>query len=97
LLRRPLIWRCLMLTATPMFLGGGMACGHLLWLGRSTVLRHVLLACYSLCRSKNFLRREGRWLRAATLVCSGCSSRGYSNRRRRTRPGICKTLVWITM
>jgi len=65
LLRRPLIWRCLMLTATLMFVGGEVACGHLLWLGRSTVLRHVLLACYSLCRSKKFLRREGRWLRAA--------------------------------
>jgi hypothetical protein len=31
-----------MLTATPMFLGGGMASGHLLWLGRSTILRHVV-------------------------------------------------------
>jgi hypothetical protein len=81
LIRHPSIWSCLILTTTPTFLGDGMASGHRQWLGRSTVLRHVLLTCFLLCQSKNFLRREGCWLKVATSVCSGCSSRGFSSCR----------------
>ena len=43
-----------MLMATPMFLGGGMASGHLLWLGRSTVLRHVVFGMLLVVSMKIF-------------------------------------------
>ena len=81
---------------TPMFSGGDMASGHVLRLEHSTVLRHVFFDMLLVVPLKilMFLRREGRWLRAATsmcifnnLWCSGCSSRGSSIRRRRRQPG----------
>jgi hypothetical protein len=43
-----------MLTATPMFLGDGMASGHLLWLGRSTVLCHVIFGMLLIVPMKIF-------------------------------------------
>jgi hypothetical protein len=58
-----------MLMATPMFLGGEMASGHLLWLVRSTVPRHVLFGMLLVVPMKIFKVSSsgGRWLQAATL------------------------------
>jgi len=80
-----------MLTATPIFLGCGMASGHLLWLGCSMILWYVVFGKLLVVPMKIFevsLSRR-RWLQAATSVCifsylwcGGCSSRGSSIRRR---------------
>jgi hypothetical protein len=57
-----------MLTATPRFLGGGMACGHLLWLVHSTVLRHVVFGMLLVVLMKIFeVSSSGR------ALASSCS------------------------